>query len=326
MEKQTQVQATPQSQIVESIPGFKQAFKFLQWNVNRGVEGEKNGEKFPMYTWKNREERIVSLIKEVDADIVCLQELRELPGTTPVWKFLSRFQEIGYDYDAQAPNPGAMAFSQVTMWKKSKFFKIESKAIWLSETPETVSDSWNKFRVFGHTCFGVKLLTVDSTGNKIISEAEPLWVFNTHFSIEEHFKTMASKHIKSMMDKATGNKGRYILSGDFNFFPKNEKGDFFGDEQRKEIATHLTDCAKDAKSLGGKLLKGTFVGIESDPFKAPLPDLNTSRLDHVFATGEYTVDSAVLYTKTMKVPEPSELSDREFPSDHLPLVVNFSEK
>jgi TorA maturation chaperone TorD len=50
-----------------------------------------------------------------------------------------------------------------------------------------------------------------------------------------------------------------------------------------------------------------------------------SRLDHVFGTkGVKLVGSPVLDTRTMLEKEPEEeLTDRNTPSDHLPLIVAF---
>lgn len=298
------------------VQGFKSTLTFLQFNVNKGIEGEKNADKYPAYSWNNREDRVIALVEEVNADIVCLQELRELPNTKPVEEFLFRLTKFGYRYVIQAPNPGSMAFAQVILWKKDKFFMDKMETKWLSSTPDVVSDDWNERRKFGHVLVGVRLTPVQ--GDKVISNAKPLFVFNTHFSMEEPFKTKAAENIVKMMNSISDN---YILAGDFNFFPDPLPGD----KQRELITQHLTDCGLGAKSLGGKELKGTFVGIETDAFKAPLPDLNNSRLDHVFCTKNLKVQNCVLYTKTMLQPEPEELTSREFPSDHLPLVVTFTE-
>lgn len=312
--------------ISEEQIDFKYNFSFMQYNLNRGIETEKLGEQSP-YCWPNRESRIIELVKKYNPDIIGFQELRELPNRTPVYEFLLNFQKMGYNYSIQSPNPNSMAFAQVTLWKKEKFFSTESKSMWLSDTPNIVSDTWNKKRCFGHVCFGVKLLPVNKNKDKIIGNANPLWIFNTHFSLEENFKTMASKKIVEIMNQMSDNKQNYVLTGDFNFFPKDpERGEFYGDEQRAEISKILIDCGKNALTNRGKTVNGTFVGIESDLFKAPLPNLNNSRLDHVFATPNLLVKKAIIITDTMKEKEPEiELSDRELPSDHLPIFVHFFE-
>ena len=49
-----------------------------------------------------------------------------------------------------------------------------------------------------------------------------------------------------------------------------------------------------------------------------------SRLDHIFSSNGVVGNNPLLYTKTMLEIEPEELKTRNYPSDHLPLVINIT--
>lgn len=65
------------------------SFTILQYNVDQAMREEK----VPITKWNVRYPRIQKLINEVNADIVCLQEMRKLPDTISVNKFLSSFDQ-----------------------------------------------------------------------------------------------------------------------------------------------------------------------------------------------------------------------------------------
>ena len=84
-----------------SIENFVNNFKFMTYNVDQAMREEK----YEDTKWINRKMRIEKLIKEVDADILCLQEFRQLPENEIVNKFLSNFEEYKYEIDYRNPSP-----------------------------------------------------------------------------------------------------------------------------------------------------------------------------------------------------------------------------
>ena len=303
----------PIDQIIDALhissPGYQSKFSVMTYNVNCAVREER----FEETKWNNREARVTGLIKEANPDIVCLQELRELPGTRSVNRFLSEFD--GYRYTLAYRNPSAMSFGQATLYKHSKFFAVRSGTQWLSDTPDIPSDTWAENRLDGFGSIVQWTVLRHVKDGKIVEGQKPLWVFNVHFGLEEEVKTRSCRKLLEIV-RRLADRDPSIVCGDFNFFPDKD-----GDIQRAILTAELVDQGKGARTLGGKQVEGTFIGYEHDPFKADLKNMQ-SRLDHIFSSPALEAEgSARLYTKTMLDPEPEELTARDYPSDHLPLLV-----
>ena len=283
--------------------------KLLQYNVDQAVREEA----FEKTKWVNRSCRVKALIKEVDADIVCLQEFRLLPGVDEMpEQFLASFR---YRFVIDYRNASPMAFGQAILYDPKKFYALKTVKKWLSATPDVISD------ICGHGSIvsGVQFCRVHD--GKVISDAAPFWVFNTHFGLQEELKTQSCHVILKIVEELVPEDQCALICGDFNFFPDRD-----GNKQREILTAKWTDFGN-AVTLSGKPLEGTFVGYEHDEFKADLNNM-VSRLDHVFGCGHigtFTLaKNPVLYTKTMLEVEPEELTTRDYPSDHLPLVVEFN--
>lgn len=293
------------------IPNFENKFNLLQYNVDQAVREEK----FENTKWKNRSPLVRKLIDEVSADIVCLQEMRKLPDNPSIEKFLADFDN--YRSVVFFRNPSEMAFGQAILYNQKKFFLVNSFQKWLSDNQNEVSDTFaqKSDAAWGSTVVCAKFLPIHN--GKVIKNAKPLWVFNTHFALDEIVKTKSCYKLLEIV-KEIANSDPYIVCGDFNFFPDKD-----GSKQRAILATVMKDLGKGAVTLGGRLIEGTFVGYEHDEFKADLNNM-ISRLDHIWGSkGVETEGPVVLYTKTMKNPEPKELTTRDLPSDHLPLKASI---
>lgn len=315
---------TMNSNLHVDVPEFELRFKVLQYNVDQAMREEK----YESTKWNNRYKRIRALIEEIDADVVCLQEFRKLPGAElTTEQFLASLS--GYRFVVDYRNAGPLAFGQAILYKPEKFYALEHRKFWLSDTPDTVSDTWSVqaggTTGFGYIVSGLLLAPVD--GERIVHGARPLWVFNTHFGLEEDLKMRSARCLKGHVDACTqrGEKYPFVVCGDFNFFPDRD-----GSAQRRVLtapsqeagAVPWRDLGRDAATLGGRRIEGTFIGYDHDQFKADLAAPN-SRLDHVFCSQNLRAASPpVLYTKTMLPEEPAELTTRDYPSDHLPLVVS----
>ena len=288
-------------------------FKFLQYNVDQAMREEK----FEATKWSNRHPRVQKLINEVNADIVCLQEMRKLPGTITVNQFLAQFEQ--YYYELGYRNPSILAFGQATLYNPNKFYCMQTVKRWLSDTPNLVSDTWAVNAAgtcgFGYIVLGTQFVPVKD--GKVVLNAKPFWVFNVHLGMEEDVKTKScTKLLELCPSIAQGQE--FIIAEDWNFFPDRD-----GHKQRAIMVTKFKDLGAGAKTLGGKLVEGTFVGYEHDEFKADLKNM-VSRLDNVFGTAGVIASDQTLYTKTMLPEEPEELTCRNTPSDHLPLVMTIN--
>lgn len=79
------------SKLESVVPDFRRALKIVTFNVNAALEAQKT----PDTCFNVRAPRIIALIKELiekqGADIICLQELRNLPDSMTVDQFLAHF-------------------------------------------------------------------------------------------------------------------------------------------------------------------------------------------------------------------------------------------
>lgn len=296
------------------IPDYNPVLLVLQYNVDKAEREEQ----FEATQWKNRVPRVSKLINEVDADIVGLQEMREMKGTPSVNRFLSEFDQ--YRYILAFRNPSPKAFGQATLYNPAKFFPLQSFSKWFSDTPDVVSDAWsnNKDAARGSIVLCTQFMHVYQ--DKIVQNTSPFWIFNVHFELDEGVKTKSAHKLLTIIEEVAQGQP-YIVLGDFNFFPPNYNPTAEGEKQRKILTESMKDLGKGARTLAGKEIEGTFIGYEHDRFKSDLKDIIT-RTDHIF--GSETVEKvglSTLYTKTMLDNEPEELTTRNYPSDHLPLVA-----
>lgn len=298
------------SKLESVVPDFRRALKIVTFNVNAALEAQKT----PDTCFNVRAPRIIALIKELiekqGADIICLQELRNLPDSMTVDQFLAHFP--GFYHEVAYRNPSAASFAQAILYRSTKFFPLNTCKKWLSATPNKVSDTFsNGFgAIVQCVCFAWVF------DGKLVNNVPPIWIFNTHFPLDESAKTQSCLALQSIILKKT--KGaEFLLVGDFNFFADKD-----GPKQRALLCQWMQDLGKGAKTLLGKQVEGTFIGYDYDPSKADLTNM-TSRLDHVFGSANVVGTTPILYTKTMLSVEPVELTTRQYPSDHLPLVVDI---
>lgn len=293
---------------------------FLTFNIDMAVREEK----VTKTKFINRSNKIKELIESIGADIVNLQELRQLQNTPTPDEFLTTFKN--YKYVLQRRNPSDLAFGNAILYNSKKVFPVETMTKWLSDTPNEPSDTWSKDGVGrGAICFGVKFYHV--VDEKVVKNMKPFWVFNTHFLLEEDIKTNSAKVLVDIISDCAG-KLPWILSGDFNFFWDRD-----GDKQRKIlIDSGMIDVGKDALTCGGKKVEGTFIGYDIDDFKSPLlgeENALLSRLDHIFIPECcISFSNPILYTRshffdTIEEDIKRELTHRDYPSDHLPILVDF---
>lgn len=305
-----------------AVPSYNPVLKVMTYNVDAAHREEQ----FENTKWIKRAPRVKKLIDEVKGDIVCLQEMREILGAPTVSRFLGDFDQYRYVIAYRNPSiasptaPLETAFAQATLYDPKKLFPLQSFPKWLSDTPDVVSDTWaaNKDKARGSIVLCTQFVLCHQ--GRVVKDTSPFWVFNVHFDIDEEVKTKSSYKLLEIIRIVT-NGQPYLVCGDFNFFPCNFISTAQGDKQREILTSEMADLGKDALTLSGKKLEGTFIGYEHDRFKADLKEIIT-RADHIF--GSKTVEKvgfSILYNKTMLDEEPQELTTRDYPSDHLPLIV-----
>jgi endonuclease/exonuclease/phosphatase family metal-dependent hydrolase len=274
-------------------------FLFASYNVGKARREEAHEET----KWMRREARVAALIRLINADIVCLQEMRALPNTTPTTQFLA---ELGYYYELGYRTASPIAFGQAILYNPAKFFVLETKRKWISATPDEPVEDPNTSSLL----LGVRFHPVE--GGALDKTQTPFWVWNAHFQLDEQWKTDACTLLKGIIHS----EEPYFVAGDLNLFPDRRAA------EQRAILAFLQDLGAGARtSQAGRLCEGTFVGYEHDEFKADLANM-VSRLDHILGSEHWTAAAPTLWTQTMMSPEPAELSVRNaMPSDHLPLTA-----
>lgn len=246
--------------------------------------------------WPLRRPRLVKLIQWMNADIICSQELHRV-------QLDELMKEIGETYQVYGKENKDKGEIDCILFKPERFDLLESK-IWKIQP--------NIPLAYPHTL--VKILFKDrKTGKQFI-------VFNTHlpyFSPDQ--REFSINFIKEKLQEAA-DRFPVIFAGDFNTIPQRLDiqnlpfldGDYLLQQldQGPLINTLNTALLGHLGPLGsfttspdsndGKSFKGSGVpGIV---------------LDHIYANRQATI--------LVHAIEPAKI-DQHFPSDHMPVIVDF---
>jgi endonuclease/exonuclease/phosphatase family metal-dependent hydrolase len=290
--------------------------KFCSFNVNRTFELEKTDD----LCWNKREDKVVQILKKINPDIMCLQELRVLDGCKTNAEFLALFKE--YEFFRAGRNASKLAFQQATGWNSNKLFASENVVRWLVKEsqgngmPNDVNPKgWGSIALFTRLNYHID--------GKICKNMDPFWVVNVHFPLGEEDKTLCCEHLCDIIVDVCGDE-EYIVAGDFNtFYDKDGKNQV---EFLLKSLPYLRDATEymTTSQYGSKIF-GTFIGTSKDKFNQTPPNL--SHLDHIFLSFERPFAlsaNSIVHTETMNDPEPPELSERDMlPSDHLPVSIDI---
>jgi len=323
------------------------SFHLLSYNVDNAMREEK----IEATKWANRKHRVRDLIVKAKPHVVCLQELRNLPGNESVGEFVASLAHAlgGYRFDIEDRNPEPRSFMHAILWDPTRFVALRKETRWLSDTPGVLSDSLTVPHDAKSPAYIVQCVMLAAVKDSKMAVDHrgmpcPFWVLNTHLGMDEQLKTESCKALLRIIND--GGPAAYLLCGDFNFFPDKDAA------KQRAILTDagLIDlgAAYGMVTSQGKVpIEGTFIGYEHDDFKPADSKKPIGRLDNVFASDARVQVQAgtamTVWTETMRVrdalvdhpedercpvesDEPEEeLSDRNaLPSDHLPISVDVS--
>lgn len=267
--------------------------KFATWNINQAGAAER----FVETKFDNRWPKIFQQIKDCDADIICLQELRNLDTSEiKVIDILHMIGELGYDYRHTYYGETSTSFALATFYRRDKFFvdNTEIKILPLSDEDNEKKVMLGKIVT---TCVVMNIRFIN------IITREEFSVLNTHFGMKEEEKNKSVDFLLKYIKTITPT---FISAGDFNFFDDRD-----GLEQRKKMLEHTSDLAYPLENASG-----TFMGFEYDEFKKPFE--NMSRLDHIF-----TSMPIFLCKKAIAFGDMNLVKERKYPSDHVMVVIDF---
>lgn len=310
--------------------------RIMSYNVCHPVEIQKNPELFERFSWTSRKDRVFKLVLDEYADVVCFQEIRnERDGSSvaDIWNALGKH---GYDVISFRNNPSSLAFINVIAYKTSKLALEKTFRWWASETPDQFSDSWGNG--WGRVTLMAMFYPVTKNAKGIDCpdySAAPIYVANQHNGLKHSEKLNSNMNTVKQIDQLV-QKGHVFVCGDYNSFP-----DDGGEEELMVFEkANFKELSKPLKTMEGIPVSGSFTGFSYDKYHSPKGTFG-SQLDHIFykcfsssTVVAYEFDCHVnakkyngleIQAKTERElligPAGEETRD-EFPSDHLPLIVD----
>lgn len=243
--------------------------KLLQWNI----------------LYKERIENVVKLLKEMNADIICLQELgidcRFNPIVLDTPSYVA--SQLGLNYyferahtksdttDMKAIGNGI--FTKFSINKKSHFYVQEPKPIQKS------------FQDEGRVYIEVELNINDISFN----------VATTHLSYVHKFQINDQKKVEidRFVNHIKNKKEKYIVTGDFNSTPDSYT--------ITELSKYFVNCGPQYTESTWTTKPFNYQGFSEDELHW--------RLDYLFATKDVKILSCKIITTNY--------------SDHLPILLEF---
>jgi len=199
--------------------------------------------------WKNRRELCVEVLREVDPDLIGLQE----PLPRQVEYILDQMSDYAAVHDPDG-------FTDATLlYRTSRFEKLEEGQWWLSPTPEKRSTGFGNF--LPRLLVWVKLKEKDS--------GRELYFFNTHFDNSRPSQTKMAELCEQKMKP-------FMKSG----LPLIFVGDFNTDQNRGDYPRLTSNGWRDAYVVS-KYASGDGRDDNITTFRG-----SQKRIDHIFFYGE----------------------------------------
>ncbi|MBQ4288657.1 MAG: endonuclease/exonuclease/phosphatase family protein [Clostridia bacterium] len=187
------------------------------------------------YSIPERAPRLSKVIRDIDPDIIGIQEFR------PSWEklfhehFLDRYEM----YNRYRTLEGWIEGCPI-LWKKD-LFDLEDKGIfWFSDTPEVESQGWDEL---GHKRIGIYVLLKDlRDGSRFVS-------MNTHFGFGDDCQIKSARILKDYADRFADLP--LFITGDFNARPESHA--------YKEMTKHFRDVNAMVLNDWGDTYHGYYV-------------------------------------------------------------------
>lgn len=240
-------------------------------NIANAVRDESNEE----YRFGKRLNKLCKLIKEQNADIVLLQEIRQCRDESG--ENIITPDDIAHNIAKNTDlkiaglftlNPSTLSFARLTLYNPNTMFPLQCFGEWCSDTPNVPSGAnETNPKKFG---IGVQFTQFVNVHERELATLGnyPFWVANIHYPIPFEEKMYTNKYLLKRIPKLGGTT---IIMGDFNTFFDN---DGRGNEQINELKSKFYE-----ESVN---IKETFTTFPCDDFAIKNGGLVSSKLDHVF--------------------------------------------
>lgn len=264
----------------------KTVFTFATFNIDQA----RREENYVETMFNNRWPHLKKLIVDANADVLCLQELRNLETSSiSVTDLLHEVSKLGYDYKHAYYGPDPIAFALCIFYKRDKFFV---SGLDLNLLPLADEKKPNLSRIL----LSLKLRDLQSGKEFVVN--------TTHFGLEENEKEASARFVRDYLEGLNQANLPYLCAGDYNFFDDKD-----GEKHRSILLSSSCDIAHPLSNASG-----TFIGFRHDEFCQPFEKM--SRLDHIF-----TNDKVSLLAPASVFGDLELVKRREYPSDHLMIVA-----
>jgi endonuclease/exonuclease/phosphatase family metal-dependent hydrolase len=254
-----------------------QSLKVMSYNIRYDNPGDS------INAWPNRIEKVASLLRKYDADIIGIQEalhhqLEDLIRVLPDYSYAGVGRDDGKEKGEYA----------AVLYRNSRFGLLEKNTRWLSETPDVPgSKSWDAAIT--------RIVTITKFYDK--DTKREFMIFNTHF---DHVGVQARLNSASYLMAAVAGaraetKIPVVVVGDFNC-------------ERSETAyAALAENGELTDTKPPNDQTGTFCGFK-------VGAIECKAIDYIFHTPEWTLKNYFVLNDN---------DGTYYPSDHLPVVVEL---
>lgn len=278
-----------------SLNAANDTIRFASYNVRVATDPE------PYRQWSYRKADVADIIKNVgNFDVFGVQELRNQTQQEELMAFLSDTYAI--ERRARDNDAGTIGERIAILYKKDRFFWLNSGFFFLNESTTTAGPGWDA--KLSRVCMWIKF--------KDLNTNKEFYFFNTHF---DHAGVVARREsallILRKIKEINTEKLPLILVGDLNAQPdKIPILNLLNGAEYQQPKT--ADALLDSRTLPPS---GSVVGTvgTTNGWNNPLGGL-TNRIDYIF-----------LSQSNIEVPYYITINDRynpnAYPSDHFPVMI-----
>lgn len=237
--------------------------------------------------WPQRREKVVETIRDLDADVLGLQEA--LPSQIAyLLENLPRYAAAGVSREDGRVDGEASPI----LYDRTRYTLADTGTFWLSDTPDEPSNTWGA--ACTRICTWARFVELDS--------GRGFFLFNTHF---DHVSQPAREKSASLISgriAARGGEDPVVLTGDLN-----------AGEENRAIRTLMsghpgTRMADAFRVVAPNERAGTFTGFHTDS------DGGAKKIDYVLVGPGLRVIAAGIDRRKI---------GGRYPSDHFPVWAEF---
>lgn len=264
--------------VAPATPANELELGVMTFNIRFGIAHDREN------NWPNRQDMVVDMLQEFDADIIGTQEMLPFQADY-ITHWIPEYRWFGPPR-GEGPLPERSAI----LYKWREILAIETGTFWLSETPE----------VYGSSSWGASVARIATWGRFHHRETSTdFYVYNTHF---DHVSQEARINgMQVILDHIAENTGDHpvIFMGDFNVTAE------------KNVVYDMAVAEFEDAWLTAAEREGPVATWNA--FR-PVPEDSDRRIDWILTRGPFEVDYIETITHNV---------DGRFVSDHFPVYARM---